>query len=302
MSMNPFCEIAVEEAVRLKEKKVADEVRHPRRVCARGGSDASLPPAPARLRGARTPYHAMPPPPALAATAPAGHRRHNWPRGCAGDAADGARDGRRPGHPHPGARDERPRAARAAACAARCGARAAATAPRAPPRPSPPPRPQTDLRPDQELQPLAVAKLLAWLAGKHAPDLFIVGKQAIDDDSNQTGQMLAGLLGWPQATAASKVAVSDDRARATVTREIDGGAQTLEVTLPAVVTADLRLNEPRYATLPNIMKVRGRGRWRRARGGGGVAGGGSRRPASVAGARGAQSARCAAAAPSTRAP
>ena len=94
-----------------------------------------------------------------------------------------------------------------------------------------------------------------------------MGKQAIDDDANQTGQMLAGALGWPQAAFASKLVVADDRTRATVTREIDGGAQTLEVVLPAVVTADLRLNEPRYATLPNIMKVR-------REGAGGAGGGG----------------------------
>jgi electron transfer flavoprotein beta subunit len=121
------------------------------------------------------------------------------------------------------------------------------------------PRRQTDLRPDQELQPLAVAKVLAWLAGKHKPDLFILGKQAIDDDANQTGQMLAGLLDWPQATFASKLALEAGAKSMRVTREIDGGLQTLELPLPAVVTADLRLNEPRYATLPNIMKVR---RWR----------------------------------------
>ncbi len=115
---------------------------------------------------------------------------------------------------------------------------------------------ETDLRPDQELQPLAVAKVLAWLAAKHKPDLFIVGKQSIDDDANQTGQMLAGLLDWPQATFASALKVADDRKSAEVTREIDGGLQTLRVALPAVVTADLRLNEPRYATLPNIMKAK----------------------------------------------
>jgi electron transfer flavoprotein beta subunit len=115
---------------------------------------------------------------------------------------------------------------------------------------------ETDLRTDQELQPLAVAKVLAWMAKQHKPDLFILGKQAIDDDSNQTGQMLAGLLDWPQATFASKVTVSDDAKHLTVSREIDGGIQTIEVGLPAVLTADLRLNEPRYATLPNIMKAR----------------------------------------------
>lgn len=107
---------------------------------------------------------------------------------------------------------------------------------------------------DADLQPLAVAKLLKAIVDKEQPKLVILGKQAIDDDSNQTGQMLAALLGWPQATFASKVAVS--AGKATVTREIDGGLETLEIALPAVVTTDLRLNEPRYATLPNIMKAK----------------------------------------------
>jgi electron transfer flavoprotein beta subunit len=107
---------------------------------------------------------------------------------------------------------------------------------------------------DAELQPLAVAKLLKAVVDKEQPGLVIVGKQAIDDDSNATGQMLAALLGWPQATFASKVEIEGGKAR--VTREIDGGLQTLEVDLPAVVTADLRLNEPRYASLPNIMKAK----------------------------------------------
>jgi electron transfer flavoprotein beta subunit len=105
-----------------------------------------------------------------------------------------------------------------------------------------------------ELQPLAVAKLLKALCDKEAPQLVILGKQAIDDDANQTGQMLAALAGWPQATFASKLTLADGRA--TVTREIDGGLETLEMALPAVVTTDLRLNEPRYATLPNIMKAK----------------------------------------------
>lgn len=105
---------------------------------------------------------------------------------------------------------------------------------------------------DEELQPLAVAKILKGIAEKEQPDLIILGKQAIDDDANQTGQMLAALMGWPQATFASKVEVADGKA--TVTREIDGGLETLELTLPAIVTTDLRLNEPRYVTLPNIMK------------------------------------------------
>jgi electron transfer flavoprotein beta subunit len=109
-----------------------------------------------------------------------------------------------------------------------------------------------------ELQPLAVAKLLKAIAIKEAPQLIIMGKQAIDDDANQTGQMLAALLDWPQATFASKVdiAAADGALRATVKREIDGGLETLAMALPAVITTDLRLNEPRYATLPNIMKAK----------------------------------------------
>jgi len=105
-----------------------------------------------------------------------------------------------------------------------------------------------------ELEPLAVAQLLAALARRETPQLAILGKQAIDDDANQTGQMLAGLLGWPQATFASKVVVAEGRAE--VTREVDGGLETVSVVLPAVVTTDLRLNEPRYVTLPNIMKAK----------------------------------------------
>ena len=107
---------------------------------------------------------------------------------------------------------------------------------------------------DADLQPLAVAKLLKALVDKEQPQLVILGKQAIDDDSNQTGQMLAALLGWPQATFASKVEVGGDGVQ--VTREIDGGLETLALPLPAVITTDLRLNEPRYATLPNIMKAK----------------------------------------------
>ncbi len=107
---------------------------------------------------------------------------------------------------------------------------------------------------DAELQPLAVAKLLKAVVDKEAPQLVILGKQAIDDDSNQTGQMLAALLDWPQATFASKVVVAGSEA--TVTREIDGGLETLAVSLPAIITTDLRLNEPRYASLPNIMKAK----------------------------------------------
>src|SRR5712664_562876 len=105
-----------------------------------------------------------------------------------------------------------------------------------------------------ELQPLAVAKLLKAVSEREKPRLVIMGKQAIDDDSNQTGQMLAALLGWPQATFASKIKLEKDRA--VVTREVDGGLETDAIRLPAVVTTDLRLNEPRYVTLPNIMKAK----------------------------------------------
>ena len=107
---------------------------------------------------------------------------------------------------------------------------------------------------DAELQPLAVAKLLKALFDKEQPGLVILGKQAIDDDANQTGQMLAALVDRPQATFASKVEVADGKAQ--VTREVDGGLETLSIDLPAIVTADLRLNEPRYASLPNIMKAK----------------------------------------------
>jgi electron transfer flavoprotein beta subunit len=107
---------------------------------------------------------------------------------------------------------------------------------------------------DDELQPLAVAKLLKALVEKESPDLVILGKQAIDDDSNQTGQMLAALLDWPQGTFASGITLSDGKA--TVVREVDGGLETIEITTPAVISTDLRLNEPRYASLPNIMKAK----------------------------------------------
>ena len=111
---------------------------------------------------------------------------------------------------------------------------------------------------DVELQPLAVAKLLRAIVQKESPQLVILGKQAIDDDCNQTGQMLAALLGWPQATFASKVKISDapNGKAAEVTREVDGGLETISIKMPAVVTTDLRLNEPRYVTLPNIMKAK----------------------------------------------
>ena len=107
---------------------------------------------------------------------------------------------------------------------------------------------------DAEVQPLAVAKVLKAIVEKENPNLIVLGKQAIDDDSNQVGQMLAALLGWPQGTFASKVALENDRVA--VTREVDGGLETIDLKLPAVVTTDLRLNEPRYASLPNIMKAK----------------------------------------------
>jgi electron transfer flavoprotein beta subunit len=107
---------------------------------------------------------------------------------------------------------------------------------------------------DADLQPLAVAKLLKAIVEEEKPDLVLMGKQAIDGDNNAAGQMLAALLDWPQATFASKVEIAGGKAK--VTREVDGGLQTIEATLPAVVTVDLRLNEPRYASLPNIMKAK----------------------------------------------
>ena len=110
------------------------------------------------------------------------------------------------------------------------------------------------MKTDEVVEPLAVAKLLKKVVEEEKPDLVILGKQAIDDDSNQTGQMLAALLGWPQGTFASKVEKTDGKLN--VTREIDGGLQTIALNLPAIVTTDLRLNEPRYASLPNIMKAK----------------------------------------------
>jgi electron transfer flavoprotein beta subunit len=107
---------------------------------------------------------------------------------------------------------------------------------------------------DDDLEPLAVAKLLKAVVGEEAPSLVIMGKQAIDGDNNAVGQMLAALLDWPQATFASSIEIADDKAQ--VAREVDGGLQTLSIDLPAIVTADLRLNEPRYASLPNIMKAK----------------------------------------------
>lgn len=107
---------------------------------------------------------------------------------------------------------------------------------------------------DTDVEPLAVAKILKAIVEKEGPDLVIVGKQAIDDDSNQTGQMLAALMDWPQATFASKLELGDGSA--SVTREVDGGLETIKVTLPMVMSTDLRLNEPRYASLPNIMKAK----------------------------------------------
>jgi electron transfer flavoprotein beta subunit len=110
------------------------------------------------------------------------------------------------------------------------------------------------LQSDQDLEPLAVAKALQALVAEEQPQLVLMGKQAIDGDNNATGQMLSALLGWPQATFASKIEIEGGKAK--VTREVDGGLQTLELDLPAIVTADLRLNEPRYASLPNIMKAK----------------------------------------------
>ena len=110
------------------------------------------------------------------------------------------------------------------------------------------------VRTDDELQPLAVAKLMKAVIDEEQPGLVILGKQAIDDDSNQTGQMVAGLLGWPQATFASELDIGDENAR--ITREVDGGLETIDVKVPCVMTTDLRLNEPRYASLPNIMKAK----------------------------------------------
>ena len=107
---------------------------------------------------------------------------------------------------------------------------------------------------DEAVEPLSVAKILKGVVDAEKPELVILGKQAIDDDSNQTGQMLAALLGWSQATFASKVEIGDGKAK--VTREVDGGLQVVEVKLPAIVTTDLRLNQPRYASLPNIMKAK----------------------------------------------
>ena len=110
------------------------------------------------------------------------------------------------------------------------------------------------VRTEETTEPLAVAKVLSAVAGEEQPALILLGKQAVDDDCNQTGQMLAAKLGWPQATFASQLTV--DGNRATIIREIDGGSQTIALALPAIVTADLRLNEPRYASLPNIMKAK----------------------------------------------
>eukprot|EP00920_Eleutheroschizon_duboscqi_P040083 GHVT01096050.1.p1 GENE.GHVT01096050.1~~GHVT01096050.1.p1 ORF type:complete len:183 (-),score=48.35 GHVT01096050.1:189-737(-) len=115
---------------------------------------------------------------------------------------------------------------------------------------------QTDMRTDSQLQPLAVAKLLQKIVIEEKINLVLLGKQAIDDDSNQTGQLLAGLMGWPQATFASKISFDSTTNDVEVRREVDVGLQTLRFKLPGVVTCDLRLNEPRYATLPNLMKAR----------------------------------------------
>lgn len=117
---------------------------------------------------------------------------------------------------------------------------------------------------DDVVEPLAVARALKALVGQESPDLVIMGKQAIDDDSSQVGGMLAGMLGWPQANFASEVDLDTAAKTVTVSREIDGGLETLKMSLPAIITTDLRLNQPRYASLPNIMKVRPRPRLPRA--------------------------------------
>eukprot|EP01036_Dinobryon_divergens_P031226 gene31226-40591_t len=114
----------------------------------------------------------------------------------------------------------------------------------------------TDARTDQEIQPLAIAKVLKAIAEREKANLVIVGKQSIDGDNCQTGQMLAGLLGWSQCTFASKLAISDDKTSIEADRETDAGSEKIKIALPAVITTDLRLNEPRYATLPNIMKAK----------------------------------------------
>ncbi len=115
---------------------------------------------------------------------------------------------------------------------------------------------KTDIRTDSELQPLAVAKVLASIVQKESPSLVMMGKQSIDGDNNQTGQLLAGLLSWPQATFASAVAFNESKSCLTVNREVDTGIQVVSMSLPAVVTTDLRLNTPRFATLPNLMKAK----------------------------------------------
>jgi len=115
---------------------------------------------------------------------------------------------------------------------------------------------QTDARTDQDLQPLAVSRLLKFVASKYNVDLVLLGKQAIDDDAGQTGPLLSAELGWSEATCASRIELDPASKSATVTREIDGGLQTVKLSLPAVITADLRLNQPRYASLPNIMKAK----------------------------------------------
>jgi len=115
---------------------------------------------------------------------------------------------------------------------------------------------KTKMRTDQELQPLAVAKILSKMIEKEDPQVVILGKQAIDGDNSMTGALLAGMKGWPQACNASEVTVSDDKKSVTVAKEVDAGIQTVKLPIPAIFTADLRLNEPRYATLPNLMKAK----------------------------------------------
>jgi len=169
MSMNPFCELAVEQAVRLKEKKIASEIV----VVSIGPKKANEVMRTAMAMGCDRGVHIL-----------------------------------------------------------------------------------TDAETDTEIQPLAVAKILAKMVEREKPDAVIMGKQAIDSDCNQVGQMLAGLLGWPQATFCSEIGLAGGAETSEVLREIDGGAERITVGLPAIFTADLRLNEPRYATIPNIMKAR----------------------------------------------
>lgn len=208
MSMNPFCEIACEEAIQLKEKGVAEEVARPPRPD---------PSPPGRARAPSTTKH----PPSLPTTAKPGAPRFPQVAVSIG----------------PKQAQETLRSALAMGCD-----RAVHVA--------------TDARLDQDLNPLAVARLLAAVVAEQKPDVVIVGKQAIDGDNATTGPMLAELLGWSQATFAAELDVDADGSAATVERETDAGTEVVKVALPTVVTADLRLNTPRYPKLPNIMKAK----------------------------------------------